>query len=130
VNLPALPPAWAELLTVVCLVCVGVLLACRVFLESARALSRPSDYVLLGMVLLPLLSGYLAHHPALSPLRWDLMLLIHMLSAEALFVAVPFTKLAHVVLYPFDRISEVHWQLRPGAGDRVARALFGEEARV
>jgi hypothetical protein len=52
------------------------------------------------------------------------------LSAEFLFVLIPFTKLAHIVLYFFDRISGLHWQLRPGAGDKVARALFDEEARV
>ena len=57
-------------------------------------------------------------------------MLTHLLSAELLFVLVPFTKLAHVVLFFFDRISQVHWQLRPGAGNRVARALFGEEAKV
>jgi hypothetical protein len=45
-------------------------------------------------------------------------------------VLVPFTKLAHVVLFAFDRISAVHWQLTPGAGDKVAEALFGDEARV
>ena len=44
------------------------------------------------------------------------------------FVTVPFTKLAHVVLFFFDRLSQVHWQLRPGAGDRVAGALFDRKA--
>jgi hypothetical protein len=58
------------------------------------------------------------------------MILAHILSGEALMIAMPFTKLSHVVLFVFDRLSLVHWQLRPGAGDRVAEALFGEEARV
>ena len=58
------------------------------------------------------------------------MMLIHLLSAELLFVLIPFTKLAHIVLFFFDRISGLHWQLRPGAGDQVAEALYGEEARV
>ena len=53
-----------------------------------------------------------------------------LLGAELLFMLVPFTKLAHVVLVAFDRISAVHWQLRPGAGARVAEALFGKEAKV
>ena len=43
---------------------------------------------------------------------------------------VPFTKLAHVVLFFFDRISAVHWQLKPGAGDKIAEALFGEEVKI
>jgi hypothetical protein len=57
-------------------------------------------------------------------------MLTHLLSAELLFVLVPFTKLAHVVLFFFDRISAVHWQLRPGAGDKIAEALYGEEVRI
>lgn len=57
-------------------------------------------------------------------------MLIHTLSAELLMVAIPFTKLSHVVLFVFDRLSEVHWRLRPGAGERAAEALLGKEARV
>ncbi|MEJ2367722.1 MAG: hypothetical protein P8Z49_05090 [Acidobacteriota bacterium] len=57
-------------------------------------------------------------------------MLLHILSAEALFVAIPFSKLAHMVLFPFDRLSQVHWQLKPGAGDRIAAALYGDEAQV
>ncbi|MBU0755421.1 MAG: hypothetical protein KJ645_09795, partial [Planctomycetes bacterium] len=69
-------------------------------------------------------------HPGVNPFPWEATMLTHLLSAEILFVLVPFTKLAHVVLFFFDRISAVHWQLRPGAGDKVAEALFGDEARV
>jgi nitrate reductase gamma subunit len=71
-----------------------------------------------------------AAHPGVNPISWNAMMLLHVLSADLLLVLIPFTKLAHIALFPFDRFSEVHWQLRPGAGDRVAAALFGEEARV
>jgi len=81
-------------------------------------------------VLLPFVSGYLATHPHLSPIPWGGMMLTHILSAEALMIVVPFTKLSHIVLFAFDRLSAVHWQLRPGAGEKAAEALFGKEARV
>jgi hypothetical protein len=58
------------------------------------------------------------------------MMLVHILSAELLFISIPFTKLARIVLFFFDRISGLHWQLQPGAGDKVAEVLYGEEARV
>ena len=93
-------------------------------------MSRAMDYVLLLLILLPFGSGYLASHPAANPFPWEVMMLVHLLSAEVLFVLVPFTKLAHIVLFAFDRISAVHWQLRPGAGDKVAEALFGREVRA
>jgi len=130
VSLPALAEGAADLLTVLTIVCVLVLVAYRLMTPRARALTRASDYGVLGLVLVPFLSGFLAAHPTVNPLPWSWMMLLHILSAELLLLAIPFTKLAHVVLFPFDRLSEVHWQLRPGAGDRVAAALYGEEAHV
>ena len=127
-SLPVMGYGFADALSLLTIVCCLALLACRTFMVRQRATSQPADYFLLIMILLPFGSGFLASHPALNPLRWDAMMLIHVLSAEALFVTVPFTKLAHVVLFFFDRLSQVHWQLRPGAGDRVAGALFDRKA--
>jgi len=130
VSPPALAEGVADLLTVLTITCVLVLIAYRATTPRARALTRASDYGVLGLVLVPFLAGFLAAHPTLNPLPWSWMMLLHILSAELLLVAIPFTKLAHVVLFPFDRLSEVHWQLRPGAGDRVAAAIYGEGAHV
>jgi nitrate reductase gamma subunit len=130
VPLPSLDPGIADYLTVLTIASLVVLLAYRLLIPRSHALSKPGDYVILIMVLLPFLSGCLAAHPSVNPLPWQFMMLIHVLSAEALFVIVPFTKLAHIVLFPFDRLSQVHWQLRPGAGEQVATALYGDEARV
>lgn len=129
-SLPSLSRNAADVLTLLTLGCAVVLLSYRVVIRRSRELSRPSDYVLLVMIVLPFLSGYMAAHPGVNPLPWQIMMLIHVLSADALMLIVPFTKLAHMVLFPFDRLSAVHWQLRPGAGERVAEALYGKEARV
>jgi nitrate reductase gamma subunit len=130
VGLPALKEGTADVLTILAIVGLGVLFTYRLTTPRVRALTRASDLGVLALVLAPFLSGFLAAHPSLNPLPWSAMMLLHVLSAELLLVAIPFTKLAHVVLFPFDRLSEVHWQLRPGAGDRVVAALFGEEAHV
>jgi nitrate reductase gamma subunit len=130
IGLPALGKGVADALTLTTIGCCVLLLGYRAVIRRARDLSRPTDYVVLIMVLLPFLSGYFAAHPAVNPLPWSGMLLIHILSAELLLIAAPFTKLSHIVLFAFDRLSLVHWQLRPGAGKKVAEALFGEEARV
>ncbi len=130
INLPAIGQHFADWLTLGTIGCLIVLFVYRLFIRRIRAMSRPSDYLLLVLVLLPFATGYLASHPHVNPFPWNVMFLAHLLSAEALFVLIPFTKLAHIVLYFFDRISAVHWQLRPGAGDKVAEALFGKEARV
>ena len=102
----------------------------RIFSARLRSMSKKTDYILLVMMLLPFTSGYLALHPHINPFPWNATMLTHLLSAELLFVIIPFTKLAHVVLFFFDRISAIHWQLRPGAGDQVAEMLYGKEAKV
>lgn len=130
IRLPAVGMGLADVLTLTTIVCVIVLLAYRMFSARHRAVSQPIDYMLLIAILVPCVTGFLAAHPGLNPFRWDVLILIHILSAELLFVLVPFTKLAHVVLFVFDRVSELHWQLRPGAGDKIATALFGSEAKV
>jgi nitrate reductase gamma subunit len=127
VGLPSLGAGAADFLTLITLVCIACLLGCRIFVNRQRAMSEGADYLLLVMLFIPFATGYLAAHPGVNPLRWDVMMLIHILSAECLFVMIPFTKLAHIVLFFFDRISSLHWQLRPGAGDRVAEALLEEE---
>jgi nitrate reductase gamma subunit len=130
VDLPSIGRALADILTLLTLGCILILIASRIFVRRQREMSRKSDYILLIMVLLPFLFGFFAGHPAVNPISWTTAMLIHILSAEALFIVIPFTKLSHIVLYFFDRLSAVHWQLKPGAGDRIAEALFGKEAKV
>jgi nitrate reductase gamma subunit len=130
VNLPEIGRGLGDFLTLFTIACVLVLLGFRVLSRRLRSMSHPSDYALLVVILLPFASGYAAMHPRCNPLPWEAMMLVHLLSSELLFVLIPFTKLAHIVLFFFDRISVLHWQLRPGAGDKVAEALYGEEARV
>jgi len=130
VNLPQIGYGLADFLTLFTIASIIVLFGFRTFSQRLRSMSMRSDYVLLVLVLLPFASGFMAMHPRFNPVSWEVMMLIHLLSAELLFVLIPFTKLAHIVLFFFDRISGIHWQLRPGAGDEVAKALYGEEARV
>lgn len=130
IGLPRLSGFVADILTIMTIVAIAGLFAYRVTTKRTRVMSKISDYLVLAMVLLPMLSGYLAAHPNVNPFSWQSTMLTHILSAEALFVIIPFSKLAHIALFPFNRLSGVHWQLQPGAGDKVANALFGEEARV
>jgi len=130
IDLPAISSGVADFFTLLTLTCLLVLFGWRIFIGRARAMSTAMDYIVLFLILVPFLSGYMASHPGINPFPWEVTMLVHLLSAEVLLVLAPFTKLAHVVLFVFDRISAVHWQLRPGAGDKIAEALFGDEAKV
>ncbi|HOP06575.1 MAG TPA: hypothetical protein PLF13_04705 [candidate division Zixibacteria bacterium] len=130
VNLPQIGYGLADPLTLFTIACVLVLLGFRVMSPRTRSMSTKTDYLLLLAVLVPFVTGYLALHPQYNPFPWDVTMLLHLLSAELLLVIIPFTKLAHIVLFFFDRVSGLHWQLRPGSGDQVAEALYGKEAKV
>lgn len=130
INLPAIGMALADVLTIFTMICIVVLFACRMFIPRLRSMSTFTDYALLGLILVPFVTGFLAAHPGYNPFSWQSVILFHILSSELLFICVPFSKLSHVVLFFFERISQLHWQLRPGAGDKVAETLFGKEARV
>jgi nitrate reductase gamma subunit len=130
VDLPQIGFVLADTLTLAAVACGLVLLGNRIMARRARSLSRASDYMVLILVTMTMATGYMAAHAAANPLPWSVMMLIHMLSAEALFVVVPFSKLSHVVLFPFERLSQAYWRLQPGAGEEIARALWGEEAHI
>lgn len=130
VSLPSIGRVVADWLTIGTIACVIGLFISRVFIPRLRAMSKPMDYVILLVILLPLIFGFMAGHPGWNPFTWEFSMLMHILTGELVFVLIPFTKLAHIVLYFFDRLSPVHWQLKPGAGDKVAHALFGKEAKV
>ncbi len=128
---PALPAPGADGLTLTVIVAGLVLFGVRSLEHGARQLSSFIDYFLLIAVVTPFATGFMAFHPAVNPFSYQPMLLIHMLSAELLFVLIPMTKLSHCVLFPFLRFSsEVFWKMPVGAGERVARELHGEDARV
>jgi nitrate reductase gamma subunit len=123
VELPMMGKGVADVLTVVTITCGLVLLVVRLLSRPARETSRTTDYWTLLLVIAPFVTGFLGAHPRFDPLPYRATMLLHFLSADLLLLVAPFSKLAHMVLYPFDRISEVHWQLKPGAGDAVAAAL-------
>ena len=128
---PALWPVVADVLTLITIVAAVALVGVRILEPTARALTSPMDQFLLLALLAPFVSGFMAFHPAVNPLSYQSMMLTHALSAELVFVLVPTTKLAHCVLFPFDRLSaEVFWKMPAGAGSHVARELHGEGARV
>ena len=60
-------------------------------------------------------------HPALNPFPYTLTFLVHLVSANLLFILVPLTKLSHMALLPGSQlVSELGWHWPRDAGSRVA----------
>jgi nitrate reductase gamma subunit len=59
-----------------------------------------SDIALLAVVLLPFLTGFLAHH---QMGQYKPMLILHILTGEIMLMAIPFTRLQHMLFFWFTR---------------------------
>jgi nitrate reductase gamma subunit len=131
IGWPGIPPVVADTLTLIAIAAAVILFAFRVFNRGARMLSGPMDYFLLVALSIPFISGFMLSHPGVNPASYNSMLLLHVFSSELVFILIPTTKLAHCVLFPFDRFSsEIYWKMPIGAGDKVARELHGQEVHV
>ncbi|TAM46214.1 MAG: hypothetical protein EPN53_13695 [Acidobacteria bacterium] len=124
IGWPTLPAAAADALTLAALAGLGVLLLYRLLERAARFLSGPQDYLLLALCITAFLTGYLVAHPEASPLPFTVIYLGHLLSAELILVLIPFSKLAHALLFASTRIVwELGWHFVPGGGEKVRAAL-------
>ncbi|MDR3570329.1 MAG: hypothetical protein P4L43_20080 [Syntrophobacteraceae bacterium] len=100
VSLPSLPESLSDILTIVFLAAGVILLIRRLVKPEVRILTSAWDYFLLLFTCLPFVTGLFAYHQ-IGP--YQSMLIIHIVSAEALLILIPFTKLSHVVLFFFSR---------------------------
>lgn len=78
-----------------------------------RMLTTFDDWLVWVLSILPLVTGYIAVNKLFGD--GTLMMAIHMLSAEALMVAFPFTKLMHAVTFAMARYYNGSIQGRKGA---------------
>lgn len=92
---PSLPSPVIDAVAVVTLAAMVVVLVDRINKPVKRFLSTFEDYFTWALTFLPLLTGYLAVKHLLLP--YTTMLALHILSVELLLIAIPFTKLFHVI---------------------------------
>jgi hypothetical protein len=121
---PAVGPVVADALTIVAVVTALLLVIQRMGARDTRSLSRFQDYALPVLIALPFAAGFLVAHPAWNPFAFDLMLFVHVTSADLVLVLIPVTKLSHMVLLPATQmVSELGWHFPPDAGRLVGAAL-------
>lgn len=100
--LPTLPPALADGLTWSVVISTVFLALRRMALPEVRILTTAYDYLILLLSVAPFLTGLLARYEAGSYTFW---LTLHILCGEALLIAMPFTKLSHIVLFFASRVQ-------------------------
>ena len=126
---PALAKPVLDVLTLVTIAGGLILMFYRLYTPGSRALSKSMDYVLLALLLNIFISGYVAGQPW-NPIPYNQLMLFHVLNGIVIVATIPFTKIAHCILFPLIRLgSEVAWHFQPEAGQRVVNALYGPEGR-
>ena len=100
ISLWSLPDVLSDVMTVILLTSIIFLVIRRIVRSEVRILTESWDYVLLGLTALPFLTGFLAYHQV-GP--YELLMIMHLLTAEIILILIPFTKLAHMVLFFFTR---------------------------
>ncbi|MEN6441033.1 MAG: sulfate respiration complex protein HmcE [Syntrophobacter sp.] len=100
INWPTIPMGLADVLTVLVMCSVLFIAVRRMALPEVRIVTTAYDYLLLLITAAPFVTGFLLVHQVADHRLW---LYAHILSAELLLIAIPFTKLYHVVGFFLSR---------------------------
>jgi len=127
----ALSKTVADVLTIATVLTGVGLFIGRLSSHASRFISRKQDFFWPPLLILPFLTGFLCANVALSPAGYQWLMLVHVLSAELIFVLLPFTKIAHCILIPFSTfVSNLAWKFPAETNESVSRTLRKEGAKI
>lgn len=92
---PALPPGLITVAAVLTIAAMIALLVHRITDPVKRLISDYQDYLTWTLTILPLLTGIMLRQGMVP--EYQQMLIAHIASVELLLIAIPFTKLAHML---------------------------------
>ncbi len=72
----------------------------RIFLPEVRYLTSLSDYLILAAVAVPFISGLWSYHQWAA---FQVVMIVHIISGEIMLMIIPFTRLSHMLFFPFTR---------------------------
>ncbi|MCG8643593.1 MAG: respiratory nitrate reductase subunit gamma [Desulfobacterales bacterium] len=72
----------------------------RLLVPEVKFLTRASDFLFIGLVALPFVTGFLASQQVFA-YQW--MTILHILSGELMIILIPFTRFSHMLTAPFTR---------------------------
>lgn len=86
---------------------IGAIGACvfflfrRLFSPVVRFVTSTDDYLILAIAFAPFITGFLAYHQMLLP--YKITVIIHMIFGEIMLIAIPFTRLGHMIYFFLTR---------------------------
>ncbi len=90
----------ADWLTVLVLLAGVFFLVRRWMLPEVRFVTDSSDYILLAVAAAPFLTGFIASRQWID---YETMLIVHIVAGAVMLMAIPFTRLGHMLFFPFTR---------------------------
>jgi nitrate reductase gamma subunit len=90
----------ADIMAIIVIVACGYFLWRRLTQPEVKFVTSASDYLILSIVAAPFITGFLAYH---QWVEYKFILILHIISGEIMLVAIPFTRLAHMIYSPFTR---------------------------
>ena len=100
INWPSMPDAMADIMTLIVIGGCVFFLIRRVTRKEVKYVTSASDYVLLAMVAAPFFTGFIAYH---QWFYYQLFFILHIVTGEIMLMAIPFTRLSHMIFSPFTR---------------------------
>jgi nitrate reductase gamma subunit len=95
-----LPDGAAEVMTLIVIACCVFFLIRRLVNPEVKFVTSASDYVMLAIVAAPFVTGFLVYYQLFG---YQTLLILHILSGEVMLVAIPFTRLSHMLFAPLTR---------------------------
>ncbi len=96
----SLPDPVADIMCVIVIVCCVFFLIRRLTSPVVQYVTSISDYIILAMVAAPFITGFFAYHQWFG---YQAFVVIHIISGEIMLMAIPFTRLSHMLYSPFTR---------------------------
>lgn len=97
----SLPESLADVMTVVVILGCLFFIGRRILLPEVRYVTDYSDFVLIAIVLAPFVTGFIAYHQLFS---YKTMVILHMWAGAIMLMAIPFTRLSHMLYFVFTRM--------------------------
>ncbi len=131
ISWATLPYGWAYWLTISTIVFGIALFIGRLLNKSSSFLSRKQDYLWPLLLLIPFVTGFICAHLNVSPNSYQFFILMHVLSADLIFILIPFTKIAHCVLMPLSQfVCTIAWKFPPNTDEDICKTLNKKGAPV
>jgi nitrate reductase gamma subunit len=96
----SLPDAWADAMTLVVIAGCVFFLVRRLTQPEVRYVTSASDFVILAVVAAPFVTGFIAYHQWIT---YQVFVILHIIAGEVMLVAMPFTRLSHMIFSPLTR---------------------------